>query len=112
MNQREPAPPLGRRTILTLKTLRKSFGSLQVIDDLDLEVEGGEALGIIGPNGAGKSTLFNLIAGLLKPEAGTIEFRRDRSRLPDPAPVRKPDRVRKSAGGCHPWTTQSRKAGC
>jgi branched-chain amino acid transport system ATP-binding protein len=74
MNQREPAPPLGRRTILTLKTLRKSFGSLQVIDDLDLEVEGGEALGIIGPNGAGKSTLFNLIAGLLKPEAGTIEF--------------------------------------
>lgn len=60
--------------ILTLKTLRKSFGSLRVIDDLDLDVAGGEALGIIGPNGAGKSTLFNLIAGLIKPDAGVIEF--------------------------------------
>jgi len=60
--------------ILTLKTLRKSFGSLRVIDDLDLHVAGGEALGIIGPNGAGKSTLFNLIAGLIKPDAGAIEF--------------------------------------
>ena len=60
--------------ILTLKTLRKSFGSLRVIDDLDLELAGGEALGIIGPNGAGKSTLFNLIAGLIKPDAGVIEF--------------------------------------
>jgi branched-chain amino acid transport system ATP-binding protein len=74
MSHREPAPPSGRRAILTLKALRKSFGSLQVIDDLNLEVEGGEALGIIGPNGAGKSTLFNLIAGLLKPDAGAIEF--------------------------------------
>jgi branched-chain amino acid transport system ATP-binding protein len=60
--------------ILTLKSLRKSFGSLRVIDDLDLGVADGEALGIIGPNGAGKSTLFNLIAGLVKPDVGAIEF--------------------------------------
>jgi branched-chain amino acid transport system ATP-binding protein len=60
--------------ILRLKALRKSFGSLRVIDDLDLELARGEALGIIGPNGAGKSTLFNLVAGVLEPDGGRIEF--------------------------------------
>jgi branched-chain amino acid transport system ATP-binding protein len=60
--------------ILRLQALRKSFGSLRVIDDLDLELARGEALGIIGPNGAGKSTLFNLVAGVLEPDGGRIEF--------------------------------------
>jgi branched-chain amino acid transport system ATP-binding protein len=60
--------------LLTLKGLDKSFGSLRVIDTLDLELAEGEALGIIGPNGAGKSTLFNLIAGALTPDHGTIRF--------------------------------------
>jgi branched-chain amino acid transport system ATP-binding protein len=59
-------------TLLRLEAVSKSFGSLKVIDALDLEVEAGDALGIIGPNGAGKSTLFNLVTGLLKPDAGRI----------------------------------------
>ncbi|MCV0424343.1 MAG: ABC transporter ATP-binding protein [Roseibium sp.] len=61
-------------TILALKSVSKSFGALKVTNDVTLEVERGEALGIIGPNGAGKSTLFNLITGNLKPDAGTVEF--------------------------------------
>jgi len=60
--------------ILTLDNLTRSFGSLKAVDGVELEVAAGEALGIIGPNGAGKTTLFNLITGLLKPDAGTIRF--------------------------------------
>jgi branched-chain amino acid transport system ATP-binding protein len=54
--------------------LRKRFGSIVVADDLDLAIAQGEAVGVIGPNGAGKTTLFNLIAGGLSPNAGTIRF--------------------------------------
>ena len=60
--------------ILKLDNLARSFGSLKAVDGVELEVARGEALGIIGPNGAGKSTLFNLITGLLKPDAGTVFF--------------------------------------
>jgi branched-chain amino acid transport system ATP-binding protein len=60
--------------ILKLDKLTRSFGSLKAVDDVELEVAPGEALGIIGPNGAGKSTLFNLITGLLKPDSGAVHF--------------------------------------
>lgn len=61
-------------SILSIDNLSKSFGSLLVIDQFNLELDGGEALGIIGPNGAGKSTLFNLITGSLSPNSGSIGF--------------------------------------
>lgn len=61
-------------TILSLKNVSKRFGALVVADDVNLEVEQGQALGIIGPNGAGKSTLFNLITGNLSSDGGQIEF--------------------------------------
>jgi len=60
--------------LLQLRSLSKSFGSVKAADAVDLDVTAGEALGIIGPNGAGKTTLFNLVAGDLRPEAGTIRF--------------------------------------
>jgi branched-chain amino acid transport system ATP-binding protein len=60
--------------ILKLDNLTKSFGSLKVVDGVQLEVAQGDALGIIGPNGAGKTTLFHLVTGLLKPDAGAIGF--------------------------------------
>ncbi len=60
--------------ILRLDNLTKSFGSLKAVDGVELEVAQGEALGIIGPNGAGKSTLFNLVTGLLRPDAGSVWF--------------------------------------
>ena len=58
--------------LLTLSGVSKRFGAIVVADRIDLSVADGEALGIIGANGAGKSSLFNLIAGALKPDAGTI----------------------------------------
>jgi branched-chain amino acid transport system ATP-binding protein len=60
--------------LLEVAGLRKRFGSIVVADDLDLAIAQGEAVGVIGPNGAGKTTLFNLIAGGLSPNAGTIRF--------------------------------------
>jgi branched-chain amino acid transport system ATP-binding protein len=69
--------------ILRLDNLTRSFGSLKAVDGVNLAVAPGEALGIIGPNGAGKSTLFNLVTGLLRPDAGSIAFDgRDITRAP------------------------------
>lgn len=75
--------------ILEISHLSKSFGALKVADDISLEVPPGRALGIIGPNGAGKSTLFNLIAGNLTAESGTICLNgRDITGLPARARVK------------------------
>ncbi len=61
-------------SLLEIRGLRKCFGSVVAADDITFAVEPGEALGIIGPNGAGKTTLFNLIAGGLFPDSGTIHL--------------------------------------
>lgn len=66
-----PGPPQGA-ALLPLAGLRKRYGALTVTDGVDLAVALGEAVGVIGPNGAGKSTLFNLIAGDVRPDSGTI----------------------------------------
>jgi branched-chain amino acid transport system ATP-binding protein len=58
-----------------LKGVSKSFGSLSVIQDLDVRVEEGEAVGVVGPNGAGKTTMLNLIAGSLRPDRGQVLVR-------------------------------------
>ena len=60
--------------ILQLNDVSKSFGALKVADAVTFDLSEGEALGIIGPNGAGKSTMFNLIAGNLVADTGTIRF--------------------------------------
>ena len=51
------------------------FGALAVLDSVDFGVHAGEAVGIVGTNGAGKTTLLNLLAGALRPSAGTVHFR-------------------------------------
>ena len=58
--------------LLELGGVYKSFGGLQCITDLDLEVRAGEIVSVIGPNGAGKTTLFNLITGIYQPDKGDI----------------------------------------
>ena len=60
--------------VLETTGLMKSFGGVQVIDDLSMQLHDGEALGIVGPNGAGKTTLFNLITGVYRPDAGRVTF--------------------------------------
>lgn len=58
--------------LLQAKDLTKSYGALKVTDGVSLSLAAGESLGIIGPNGAGKSTLFNLIAGSVRPNSGSL----------------------------------------
>ncbi|MBL8835342.1 MAG: ABC transporter ATP-binding protein [Alphaproteobacteria bacterium] len=65
----------GGRTLLTVRGLAKRFGGLVAVDDVDFDLDDGEILGIIGPNGAGKTTTFNLIAGALRADAGSIRLR-------------------------------------
>jgi branched-chain amino acid transport system ATP-binding protein len=61
-------------SILRVSGLCKSFGALQALDKVDVEVLDGRIHGIIGPNGSGKTTLFNCVTGLLPPNAGTVLF--------------------------------------
>ena len=69
--------------ILTTEGVRKNFGGLRAVDALDLVVEEGKLTSVIGPNGAGKTTLFNLITGMIRPDAGRVIFRgEDITRLP------------------------------
>jgi branched-chain amino acid transport system ATP-binding protein len=60
--------------MLELQSVYRHFGSLKVIDGLDLSVAKGEVLGVLCPNGAGKTTLFNVILGVLPATSGKVIF--------------------------------------
>ena len=60
--------------MLSVDGVVKRFGGLVAVNAIGFELRAGEILGLIGPNGAGKSTMFNLITGVLKPDAGRIAF--------------------------------------
>src|SRR5438034_10763155 len=72
---------------LELKTVSKGYGSRrEVLKDINLEIERGEFVAIVGYSGAGKTTLISLIAGLIKPDAGTITL--NDLEITDPGPDR------------------------
>jgi branched-chain amino acid transport system ATP-binding protein len=60
--------------LLSLQRISKRFRGLVAVDGVGFEVRQGEIFAVIGPNGAGKTTLFNMIAGALKPDQGSIVF--------------------------------------
>jgi branched-chain amino acid transport system ATP-binding protein len=59
-------------SVLVASGIRKEFGGLVAVNDVDFEVPRGQVLSLIGPNGAGKTTFFNMLTGVYKPTAGTI----------------------------------------
>jgi branched-chain amino acid transport system ATP-binding protein len=56
------------------KGLTHWFGGLQAVNDFNIQLDGGELMGLIGPNGAGKTTIFNLVTGVYKATAGEVLF--------------------------------------
>ncbi len=64
----------GRNLSLAVRGLTKRFGGKTAVDDLSFEVARGEIVAVVGPNGAGKSTTLMCLAGLVRPDAGTIAF--------------------------------------
>jgi branched-chain amino acid transport system ATP-binding protein len=60
---------------LEVRDLRKSFGGVTAVDDLNFDLPEGQLLALIGPNGSGKSTCFNVLNGQLKPNAGSVKFK-------------------------------------
>lgn len=58
--------------MIKINELNKTYGSLQVLDKINLNINSGEAVGIVGPNGSGKTTLIKIILALVKPDNGDI----------------------------------------
>jgi ATP-binding cassette subfamily F protein 3 len=65
--------------MLTVSQLSKSFGGRRLFDDVSLQVNRGDRIGLVGPNGSGKSTLFSLILGESSPDAGKIGLEKSAS---------------------------------
>jgi branched-chain amino acid transport system ATP-binding protein len=61
--------------VLRLEGVRASYGPVEVLFGIDLEVADGEMIALLGTNGAGKTTILRVISGLLKPTAGEVTFR-------------------------------------
>ena len=74
LNLGSGGPGIGEEYPLQVDELRKDFGGITAVDDASFRVERGSLTGLIGPNGAGKSTTFNLITGMIDPDAGTVTF--------------------------------------
>ena len=60
--------------LLSIRDVTRRFGGIVAIDEVSLDVDTGQIVGLIGPNGAGKTTLFNVITRLYKPDSGALEF--------------------------------------
>ena len=60
--------------MITISGVNKHFGGIHAVHDATLQIKTGSITGLIGPNCAGKTTLFNVIAGLYKPDSGTVQL--------------------------------------
>ena len=61
-----------KKSILTLDKISLKYGRKIILDNLNLQLNDGQILGLLGPNGVGKTTIFNIITGLTKPDFGSV----------------------------------------
>jgi inositol transport system ATP-binding protein len=74
---------MGDDTLLRMTGISKAFPGVQALDDVHLEAEAGRVHALMGENGAGKSTLMKVLAGIYRPDAGTIELDGAEVQIPD-----------------------------
>jgi simple sugar transport system ATP-binding protein len=74
--------------IVQIKGVSKSFGAVEAVKKVDLELRRGEILGVVGDNGAGKSTLMKLLSGILLPDEGEIYFEGEKVDIKNPQDAR------------------------
>lgn len=74
--------------VLRAQAINKSFGAVVALQDVSMDLTPGEITGLVGDNGAGKSTLVKIISGVLRPDAGAIEFDGARVDFASPAEAR------------------------
>ena len=65
-----------KRPLVSLNKISLSYGKRQILDNISFKIDEGSVVGLLGPNGVGKSTIFNLITGLIKPDHGSINFKK------------------------------------
>ena len=92
------------RTKIEVRDLKKSFesdqGWLSVVDDVSFTIRDGEFVAIVGPSGCGKSTLLNMLAGFVRPDAGSIVIDGVQRSKPDSKGI-----LISQQGSVFPWLT-------
>ena len=78
-------PPQIRNNVLSLRGVSKSFGSVNALTDIALDVPQASVVAIVGDNGAGKSTLVKILAGVHRPTSGTVSFHGQTVEMADPS---------------------------
>ncbi len=81
-------PATAREPVLTLRGISKSFGAVQALTGVDMDILPGEVVGVVGDNGAGKSTLVKILAGVYPADSGEIRFQGKAVSIPSPAASR------------------------
>jgi lipopolysaccharide export system ATP-binding protein len=79
----QPEAAAATSKLLATDKLIKEYRNRRVVNGVSITVAAGETVGLLGPNGAGKTTTFNMVVGVIKPDAGAVQFQqRDITRLP------------------------------
>ncbi len=95
-----------QHSILSISGLSVSFGGIQALSDVSIDVPANSIVGLIGPNGAGKTTLFNSISGLVTPTSGIFTSARSNHKFPKPHELHKYGIARTLQGVGHQSFTQ------
>src|SRR6266513_1023356 len=83
LSQANGVPGAANGALLRTEKLVKEYRQRRVVNGISITVAAGEIVGLLGPNGAGKTTAFNMVVGVVQPEAGRMRFQnRDITRLP------------------------------